>query len=37
MVAGGGGVEGADLLIEEITQAGVGVIDHERDVTHRAA
>src|SRR4029077_12420112 len=34
IVAGDGGVEGADLLIEAFGEAGVGFADHERDLAH---
>jgi hypothetical protein len=34
MVAGDGGVEGADLLIEAIPQASVGTADSQPDLTH---
>jgi hypothetical protein len=34
MVAGGGGVEGADLLIEAFGEASVGVADNEPDFGH---
>jgi hypothetical protein len=35
MVAGGGGVEGADLLIKAFGETSIAVADREPDLTHR--
>src|SRR5690349_4059256 len=34
MVAGGGGVEGVDLLVEAFGEAGIGFADNERGLAH---
>jgi hypothetical protein len=35
MVAGDGGIEGVDLLIQAFPEASVGVAGNDRDLIHR--